>query len=810
MVEDSADDAELVRLELERGGFDPAVRRVSTAEALRQALAEGSWDLVLSDYTLPTLAAPEALEIVREAGLDLPFIIVSGSVSEDIAVASMRAGAHDFFAKARLARLGAAVERELREAQLRRERREALDALRRVEAHHRLIVESVRDHAIFMTDAEGRIVSWNSGAARLTGYLVEDVLGKPLATLDSPDAPAGTGAAELLARARRDGTSDVAGWRATRGGARFWAETHVSAVHDETQRGFVVVVRDAGEKRRADLAMRLLVEASKTLASSLGYAETLHHASSLALGELADWCAVWLLGDEGRVELGAFAHRSTDDLARLSDLVASSPPSYDTVVAGRSELSGPIDPARRDALATDPIQRAVLHALDLTSRIRAPLSTSDQPIGIIELGVAGGRRVHDARDLALAEELGRRAASAIENARLFELAQRERARVEDATRAKDEFIATISHELRTPLSAVLGWARMLRSGGLDAEKRERAIETIERNARAQSQLIEDLVDVSRVVSGRVRLQVVDVDLVALVTSALDTIRPTAELKGIHLSAGLDPRAGGVSVDPDRMLQVISNLLTNAVKFTPRGGHIEVELTASAGSSVLTISDSGQGIPPRELRHVFDRFWQADQGARGRQGGLGLGLSIVKHLVDLHGGTVEAFSEGLGRGARFTVTLPLVHGIDRRRELEVWRAENIDCPQELVDLRVLVVDDDDDARDLLETVLAHCRAIPVAVGSAADAYRAILERVPDLVVSDISMPVEDGYQLMRRVRALPPSRGGKVPALALTSHARVEDRTRALLAGFDAHVPKPVDPSELVASLRRLAGRLQQS
>jgi PAS domain S-box-containing protein len=391
-------------------------------------------------------------------------------------------------------------------------------------------------------------------------------------------------------------------------------------------------------------------------------------------------------------------------------------------------------------------------------------------------------------------------------------AQEERERLlqdaEAASRAKDQFLATLSHELRTPLNAVVGWAHMLRSGKLDEPATMRAVETIDRNARAQSQLISDILDISRIVSGKLRLSVRPVDLTPVVEAALDTVRPAAEAKGIRLQAVLDPAAGPVSGDADRLQQVIWNLLANAIKFTPRSGRVQVRLSRINSHVELRVEDTGVGIGSEFMPHAFELFRQRDGTPSRQHGGLGLGLALVKHLVELHGGSVECASPGEGMGAVFSVKLPLMIVATRGDGVHPTAETGSAMPTapSLDGLFVLVVDDDPDAQDLIATLLEERGARVRAVGSAAEALAALEAERPDVLLSDIEMPGQDGYWLMRTIRALPPEKGGRVPAAALTAYARTEDRMQALLAGFHLHMPKPVQPAELAAVVASLAGR----
>ncbi|RYE83914.1 MAG: response regulator, partial [Myxococcales bacterium] len=386
--------------------------------------------------------------------------------------------------------------------------------------------------------------------------------------------------------------------------------------------------------------------------------------------------------------------------------------------------------------------------------------------------------------------------AAQERERLLQRESEARREAEEANRLKDEFLATVSHELRTPLTSMLGWLHLLRTGTLPAVQRGQALETIERNARSQAQLVEDLLDMSRILSGRLRLELEPIEVAAVVEAALDTVRPTAEARGVRLQSVLD--AGGLVMgDPNRLQQIVWNLLANAVKFTPKGGRVHTTVQCLESSVEIVVSDTGQGITPGFLPHVFERFRQADGGIARVQGGLGLGLSIVRQLVETLGGTVSVASPGEGQGATFTVRLPVA--VARRESVAPpgplpWREPAATVPRgELAGLLLLVVDDDGDARDMLAILLEASGARVRLASSAAEGRELFAAERPDVVVSDIGMAGENGHALIESLRRLPPGQGGDVPAVALTAYARSEDRTRALKAGFSSHVAKPVEP-----------------
>jgi PAS domain S-box-containing protein len=402
-----------------------------------------------------------------------------------------------------------------------------------------------------------------------------------------------------------------------------------------------------------------------------------------------------------------------------------------------------------------------------------------------------------------------------ERSRLLSNENVARREAERANRLKDDFLATISHELRNPLNAILGWAHMMRLGKLNEANMERAVETIYRNAKSQSQLVADLLDVSRIISGKLRLDVRTVDLISIVNAAIDSIRPAADAKTIRLQMMLDPAAGPISGDADRLQQIVWNLLTNAVKFTPKGGKIQVKVQRIDSHVEIVVSDSGVGISKEFLPYVFDRFRQADASITRTHGGLGLGLSIVHQLVDLHGGSVAVQSEGEGKGATFTITLPFIGVISQNEAESVHPTQSeeilsFDGLPSLQGLKVLVVDDEADTRELIGEVLKECGSEVIITRSAAEAFAALEQHKPDILISDLGMPDEDGYSLIEKIRALPSERGGDIPAAALTAYARAEDRMRVLRSGFQFHLPKPVDSAELVTVVASLAGRAYKS
>lgn len=539
------------------------------------------------------------------------------------------------------------------------EQEQAQRVIRESDSRYRALIENISDYAVFMTDPEGRISTWNQGAESVLGYGSAEVLGSAVTRFLPADADL-VAATRELQRACTADRSETAGWRVGKDDKALYAEIVVVPVHDE-------------------------------------------------LGEL----------------LG-LAH----------------------------------------------------FMRDVTTR----------------------HRVEMERELLLDSE---RAA---------------RGQAERASRTKDEFLATLSHELRTPLNSILGWTQVARKSRGLTEDIGNALSVIDRNARAQAQIIEDLLDMSSIISGKVRLDVQRLDLAAIINATAETVRPAAQAKGIRLQVVLDPMAGPVRGDPNRLQQVLWNLLTNAVKFTPRDGRVAVTLARVNSHLEVEVADNGEGIDSAFLPHVFDRFRQADASASRRHGGLGLGLSIVKQLVELHGGTISAKSPGAGMGSTFRVNLPVMAtNLDSQEEeakrQHPSRSNGVPSIEEteklsLKGVHILVVDDEPDARALIHRLLVDCDARVSTAASAEEGIAAILQDTPDVLISDVGMPGEDGYSMIRRIRKLDQP-FASVPAIALTAYARVEDRVKAIQTGYQLHLSKPVEPVELIAMVGSLVARMAQ-
>ena len=475
---------------------------------------------------------------------------------------------------------------------------------------------------------------------------------------------------------------------------------------------------------------------------------------------------------------------------------------------GESMIALIVDEDDRERLRAD-LARANATAGDTPQRTEVVGRRRDGTSFPLEVTITVIPDDPDYRFSAFARDITERKRAERERERLLSEAEHAREQAEAASRVKDEFLSTLSHELRTPLTAIVGWIYLLRGGRLDDPARARALDALDRNAGAQAQVISDILDLSRIVGAKFRLEVRPIQLAPVVAAAIEPLMPAANARGIKVQAVLDPKAGLVSGDTDRLRQVVWNLVSNAIKFTPRGGRVTARLARVDRNVGLTVEDSGVGIHPQVLPHVFERFRQGDSSNTRNHGGLGLGLAVVRHLVELHGGQVTASSAGDGKGSTFTVTVPL---LDPSAAVAGDRGEGVsaatdeipeDAPR-LDRLRVLVVDRDAEVREVVSRILRLCGAEVEAVDSAAAALTAFATSVPDVLLSAIDMEGETGYSLLRKIRGLPRDVGGAVPAAALTAHSRTEDRVRALQAGFQMYMAKPVHPLELIAVVAALA------
>jgi PAS domain S-box-containing protein len=684
--------------------------------------------------------------------------------------------------------------------------------------HLAKVVES-SDDAIVSKDLNSTIVSWNRAAERMFGYTAEEAVGRSIRMIIPADRQAEEDSVLATIRAGRSVTHYET-IRQRKDGSFVTISLTVSPIYDDA--GAVIgaskIARDVTEEVRLRAAARESAEITQklsdvgaTVASSLDRdvivqkvtdtARELTHAEFGAFfynardTELGDAYMLSALSGASKEELAKLPH------PRATDIIA---PTF------RGERSVRLDDITADPRfgREPPYVGLPLGHLPLRSYLAVPVKGSHgTAIGGLFFGhsrVGAFTERHE----RLAEGIAGWAALALENARLLIEAR-------DANRMKDEFLAVLSHELRTPLNAIVGYSRLLRSGMLSGEKQERGLETLERNANWLTQIVEDVLDVSRIISGKIRLDVQPVHLPLVIDNAVATTQPAADAKGVRVQTILDPNAGPVSGDPDRLQQVVWNLVTNAVKFTPRGGRVQVRLEQVSSHVEVVVSDTGTGIAPDFLPYVFERFRQADAGMTRKTGGLGLGLSIVHHIVEMHGGTVEAASAGVNQGATFRVRLPLmaVHSraSDPRREHP--RSSTtlpLDPLGDLTGVRVLAVDDEEDALALLRVVLETAGAEVMTFASPIAALDYLASDQPDALIVDVGMPEMDGFDFISRVRASTDPRVRELPAAALTAFARSQDRARALRSGFEMHMSKPIDPAELVASVATLVRRARAS
>lgn len=654
MIEDSEMDSALLTAALEDNGYDVQTTRIETEKELRTCLQQ-NWDIILSDYNLPAFSGLKALQVLAESAQDIPIIIVSGIIGEERAASVIKAGAHDFIMKDNLTRLGAAVEIQILEWKVRAEKRKAKRALRESEERMRVLVDGIKDYAIFMLSPDGHMQSWNNGVQRILGYAEEEFIGLPFATIFTrEDQAAGIAEAEL-ARAQREGRAESERWCVRKNGKAFWVSGATNALRGTNGEllGFAKIMRDETERK----------------------------------------------------------------------------------------------------------------------------------------------------------------ANTEERERLYLKAQ-------EANRIKDEFLATLSHELRTPLNAIIGFSELLTMDSPDSEDFAYSLDAIHRNAQIQNQLITDLLDVSRIITGKLTLEMQPVQLADVLREALVSVQLAARSKGISVETQFTADCRPVLGDKTRLQQVFWNLLNNAVKFTPNNGRIQVRLQATYGRLQIDVEDNGKGIEPEFLPYVFERFRQEDGSKTRHFGGLGLGLAIVRHIVEAHGGTVHVASGGKGQGAKFTVyLLPMKTLSDAPEHRHV--PESLDKKSRgthpfhsdiLRGRHVLIIDDQRDARELIRRVMDRAEALVLEAATGDEALERLAGSKPDLIICDIGMPDEDGYSLLRRIRQqIDPEHG--IPTIALTAYVREEDRHQALAATFDVHLGKPILPTELIeasASLLIKCGKFTHS
>ncbi|HEX6160856.1 MAG TPA: PAS domain S-box protein, partial [Thermoanaerobaculia bacterium] len=662
-------------------------------------------------------------------------------------------------------------------------RREVEERIRRSEEVFRLLVESVKDYAIFMLDPTGRIVTWNAGAQRLKGYTRDEIVGRHFSQF-YPESDIRSRKPDVeLEVAEEVGRFEDEGWRIRKDGSRFWANVVITAVRDEqgVLRGFAKVTRDLTHRKEAEEQLRESEEMFRLLVASV-----------------KDY-AIFLLDPEGYVKTWNAGAQSIKGYAP------------EEIIGRHFSQFYPEEDLDKPPRELE-IARQTGSVEDEGWRVRKDGSRFWANVIITAVRDASGelrgfaKVTRDMTDRKRAEEM-QQALLEQREARLQAEEERRRAEssyrvAQEANRAKDEFLMTLSHELRTPLTAILGWARLLPILPPEEQQFGEAVTAIGRSAQLQARLIDDVLDVSRIVSGKLRLSVETVDVEKLLTAAIDPVRPSADAKRIIIVTELAPQLGVIVADPTRLQQVVWNLLTNAVKFTPKDGTIVLSARRTSSHVQISVRDSGEGIDPSFLPHVFEPFRQAENPSTRVHGGLGLGLSIVRFLAEAHGGTVVAESKGRGTGATFTVTLPIGALAATPRQPAVAPAATpvLAISRKLSGIDILLVDDDSEGRQLVHAVLRHAGAVVREADSAAAALEAFSERQPDLVVTDIAMPGTDGYALARQLRERAPAQ--KIAALS----AFPAGRGGTPDTSFDGYVMKPIEPSDLVEALARLLGR----
>ena len=561
--------------------------------------------------------------------------------------------------------------------------------------------------------------------------------------------------------------------------------------------GAIGIFVDITERRRVEQEQRFLARASAILSSSLDYETTLKALARLAVPTFGDYCAVDVLREDGTFGRVDLVVDDPDRMAVGEELKKYPPtllvegPAIRAIRSGEPFVDNAATPEKARRTAQSPEHLELLRRFGVRSFMMIPLRSRGRTLGLFAAGSFGGRHYGD-EDLAFGRDLAARAALALDNANLYRTAQ-------EANRLKEDFLATLSHELRTPLNALLGWIHILKMPSVDEPTRNRALESIERNARAQSVLINDLLDVSRVISGKLRIEQVPVDLPSVVLTAIDAVRPAVRAREIDLNISLGSVTREVWGDANRLQQVMWNLLSNAVKFTPPSGRIEVSVEELATAVQISVADNGSGIDSAFLPHVFERFRQADSSTTRMQAGLGLGLAIVRHLIDLHGGSVTVASEGLGRGSVFTVTLPTRQAL----AAPAARPSTRDQSPRLSGIRILAVDDDADSRELILLTIRAAEGEVMVTSSAAGALEALATFRPHVVVADLAMPGTDGYGLIREIETR--TTGPMPPVIAMSAYASPADVERSRQAGFARHLGKPADYQRLVATIAELAG-----
>jgi PAS domain S-box-containing protein len=917
LLEDNSLDAQVIHLTLTDGGVECELLRVETRADFVRALETNAFDLIFADYALPGFDGISALGIAQNLCPDTPFIFVSGSMGEELAIEALKLGATDYVLKRRLGRLVPCVQRALREAQEKRDRvfaetalrqsesrlrqvaanlphgavfivdrdlryelaegealewigmttdnfvgkkiwealepaladsyepyfRQALNgesftlehnshgryyishgtplrndrgevdavlamsyditdrkqtetALKQSEARFRLMVESAKEYAIFTLDPNGVITSWNVGAKNLLGYSEAEIIGCNNRILYSLEDNAQDRSGWELQTAQTQGQAENECWHIRKDGSRLWGSGFVMPLRDEADgvQGFIKIMRDITSQRQAEERLRLLYDITSDLLAVEQPMTLMHNLFSKLSPQLGlDYYYNYIVeSKDKRLILHLQNYEGiTQEMAEAIEWLEFGEDLCGWVAQERQQLI-----LYYAQIATHP--HAQTHRdLGATAYAGQPLIVQERLLGTICFG-SRTRTRFTREEIDLLQLMSEQIAIALDRANLIVSVQQHAEQLQRANQIKDEFLAVLSHELRSPLNPILGWTKLLQKSKLDATRQREALAIIERNARLQSQLIEDLLDISRIMQGKLSLTMAPVNLTSVISAAVETVRLAAQAKNIELQIDLAPTAP-ISGDAARLQQVVWNLLTNAIKFTPANGRVIVELRQIAGQAQIRVIDTGIGIQPQFLPYVFEYFRQEDSSTTRRFGGLGLGLAIVRQIVELHGGTVKAESLGENQGATFTVQIPISNQ-SAQIVLDSADAEASSAQTPLSNLQILLVDDDSDTREFQAFLLEQNGAKVIAVASGLEALQALNSFIPDVVVSDIGMADMDGYMLMEQIRKRPPNRGGKIPAIALTAYAAYIDQQQAIQAGFQMHITKPVEPEILVRGI----------
>ncbi|OUL27550.1 response regulator [Nostoc sp. 106C] len=846
LIDDNPNDRHLAIYALKQEFSDLQIQEIGQAQDLEQALAVGQFDLVITDYQLRWSDGLTVLKAIKSRYPDCPVVMFTNSGTQEIAVEAMKLGLDDYVIKsASQLRLPKAVRRAW-------ENTEAKRKVAGLETRLQTLLNNL-NVGVYRLQADGTLLEGNPAFFRLVGlnHLNNLPESKTLESYFQPEEYA-----ELLSQLKHNSQGRDAYGGLSCGTLRvacFPEGVHLHQVPEKEVReiplrradGTVVWVRlsktfttvngiiiidglmeDITERKLSEQQLReslareqilrtkaealehrssFLAEASRLLVSSLDYRTTLALVACLAVPTLADLCLVDVVGDNKLITYSEpIVAASNSELEALAlELRRSNPPpananygSPKVLRTQQPELVMEIPDTSTLATVEDAAHVNFIQQLNITSYLIVPLIARERKLGTMTFALVQSQRHYGRAELEICQELAQRVALAIDNVRLYLDAQK-------ANRVKDEFLAIVSHELRTPLNAMLGWTNLLRTRQMDAVTQAKALETMERNAKLQSKLINDILDISRITQKSLHLNLHPLYLPPVVKAVIDDLQLIAQAKSIIVESSFDAAVDRVLGDTDRLQQIVWNLLSNALKFTPQGGRVSVELKQINSCAQLTVSDTGQGISADFLPYVFDAFRQADATTTRIHTGLGLGLAIVQHLVEMHNGRVFATSDGVGKGATFTVQLPMYQPKLRQPNQDNQaRRENFPS---LHGLRILVVDDDQDTREMLTFILEQCEIQVSTAASATEALKVLSQSKPDILLCDVGMPNEDGYSLISKVRNQEKD-SEMIPAVALTAFARDEDQEKAIAAGFTKHIAKPVNPFELVTVVASLAQR----